>query len=279
MTLANTNFVTMIIKAAVSFFKKYDIKALTNIIANIGAIVGTVYLFASGWFNKIFRGLNPFGSTSDDRENPDDIIATEVIKKRRDPRKSQRLNQKLERVRYAKKHRYDRIDSQLKDVRKGEKRRHQFKRANWKNFGPDEDFEDFDLIDEEGDPMGYYFYDDEEDIDIMERPLSDFVWDVDDRTDDEFDDYMKRLSSLTRSELAAMQRDDKVARRNRDLEAEEEEILRQIREEDARIEREKKKKKLKTTGLNRKKDLSKKKKKKNKKKAERDVNLWRGVDY
>lgn len=276
MTFANTNFVAMIVKTVINFFKNNNIKELANIIANLSAIVGTIYLFVSGWFNKIFRGLNPFGSTNEDDEDPDDIIATEVIKKKRDPKRAQRLNQKLERIRYAKKHKYDRIDSGLKDVRKGEKKRHLYKRAHWKNIAPEEDFDDPDLLDEEGDPMGYYFYDDDEGVDIMERPLSDFIWEVDDREDDEFDDYMKRLSSLTRSELAAMQREDKVARRNRDLEAEEEEILRQIREEDERIEREKKKKKLKTVGLGRMKSKKKKKKTKN---PEKNRKLWKGVDY
>lgn len=275
MTFANTNFVTMIVKTVINFFKNNNIKELANIIANLSAIVGTIYLFVSGWFNKIFRGLNPFGSTNEDDEDPDDIIATEVIKKKRDPKRAQRLNQKLERIRYAKKHKYDRIDSGLKDVRKGEKKRRLYKRAHWKNIAPEEDFDDPDLLDEEGDPMGYYFYDDDEGVDIMERPLSDFIWEVDDREDDEFDDYMKRLSSLTRSELAAMQREDKVARRNRDLEAEEEEILRQIREEDERIEREKKKKKLKTVGLGR----MKSKKKKKTKNPEKNKKLWKGVDY
>lgn len=275
MTFANTNFVAMIVKTVINFFKNNNIKELANIIANLSAIVGTIYLFVSGWFNKIFRGLNPFGSTNEDDEDPDDIIATEVIKKKRDPKRAQRLNQKLERIRYAKKHKYDRIDSGLKDVRKGEKKRRLYKRAHWKNIAPEEDFDDPDLLDEEGDPMGYYFYDDDEGVDIMERPLSDFIWEVDDREDDEFDDYMKRLSSLTRSELAAMQREDKVARRNRDLEAEEEEILRQIREEDERIEREKKKKKLKTVGLGR----MKSKKKKKTKNPEKNKKLWKGVDY
>lgn len=208
--LARTNILANVCGKIINFVKSADIKSIINIVSNVVTIGGTVAIATKTIVDRFIHG-KPFSVNHDDDE--DEITCLSALQKKRE----------------FDKHMYDRYESGLNEFRKGAKKRRNYKFDHLDEYFP-EDYDEYDdLLDECGDPYGFYFFDEDEE-EFLDRDPDDYII-SDDPELDESDEMRKRFACMTDAELRAYTRDKRARERKIRNDESIDEILNELKTE------------------------------------------------